>query len=267
MKYDAILLNSFISLLICFGMPMILFFLLIARKKQPIRPMAAGILIFVAFQFCIRIPIMTFLIPKTGIYNLMQESIWINGAVLGLTAALSEEIGRFIAFRFLINMRKKWIDGISYGLGHGGIECIVITGLNCVNNIYLILAIQSGTLEKLMATTDKGAIQQIYDVYNTTAPYLFLVSGIERIFALVIQMAFSVMVLYAVSRKKYLFFAIAFFMHFIIDMMVTVLSGYEILFAEIPVVIGAVCAAVYLIRSRKLFQDSMETADANVIEV
>ena len=49
--------------------------------------------------------------------------------ILAFTAGLFEETGRWIFLRFLCRNHSSWLHGLSFGLGHGGIEAVWVLSL------------------------------------------------------------------------------------------------------------------------------------------
>lgn len=98
-------------------------------------------------------------------------------------AGLFEQTGRFLAFRYTIKGKTAWKDGLAYGIGHGGIESILI-------GVFAALSQEK--------------------VYLVANPAVFALPGIERVMALATQIALSLLVLYGIKTGKirYLFFAI-----------------------------------------------------------
>ena len=58
-------------------------------------------------------------------------------AVLAVTAACAEEVGRYIAFRFFVKNPEQQNTPLYFGLGHGGIEALSVG----VNNVILLINI------------------------------------------------------------------------------------------------------------------------------
>ena len=56
--------------------------------------------------------------------------------------------------------------------------------------------------------------------------FMPLVGALERIFAITIQIALSVLVMHAFLNKKYYFITIAIFYHFLVDFVVVYLNYY-----------------------------------------
>jgi uncharacterized membrane protein YhfC len=148
-----------------------------------------GVYIFVLSQPILRLPLLQIFQGTSWFTYNSVVNPWLTSMVLGFSAAIFENTGRFIAFKFLLKDRLQWKNGVAYGLGHGGIEAILFAGIPLIN------AIISGMSNP--------------SLFNQ-APALYLVGGIERISAMTFHIAASLMVLYAVKNKKviYLFYAI-----------------------------------------------------------
>jgi uncharacterized membrane protein YhfC len=155
-----------------------------------------GALIFILFQPILRLPILKAFQGTSWYINNSVLNPWLIAIILGFSAAIFENIGRFIAFKFLLKDRLQWKNGIAYGLGHGGIEAILFAGLPIIFTI-------------ITGINNPSLINQ--------APGLYLVGGLERIFAMTFHIAASLIVLYGVRNKKrrYLFYAIL--VHGILD--------------------------------------------------
>jgi len=122
-----------------------------------------------------------------------------------LAAAVFEETGRLIAMKFWM---KKWLDfpnALMYGIGHGGVEAILIGGLPGISNLVSMLMINSGamqnTLSALPAESANQTVSQLSALWTTPAP-LFFVSGIERISAIILHIGLSLLIYRAVKAGK-----------------------------------------------------------------
>jgi uncharacterized membrane protein YhfC len=73
-----------------------------------------------------------------------------------------------------------------------------------------------------------------------TPVYLPLVGVYERIMAIIVQVALSIMVLEFIRRKDYRFFFLAVGLHFLLDYAAVFLSRYGIFYAEVIVTFFAV---------------------------
>ena len=67
----------------------------------------------------------------------------------GLMAGIFEETGRYFSFKWFLKKENRIQDGVSYGIGHGGIEAMLIVGTTYLNNLIFSILINQGWIEKL----------------------------------------------------------------------------------------------------------------------
>lgn len=141
----------------------------------------------------------------------------------GLAAGLFEECGRFLAMKFLMKKEPaSALPGISYGVGHGGVEMLIIFGLTMISNLVLALMINSGQADALFSQAPAGAAPQVQaqlDALQTTTAGTWLMGLWERFSALILQLGLSLMVWTAVKKGgKWLWlFPAAIFLHAAVD--------------------------------------------------
>src|SRR5665648_397773 len=71
------------------------------------------------------------LLTKLGILPSSAPQGWAlisMAVVLGLTAGLCEELARALGY-YLLKSSRKFADGVMLGLGHGGIEAMILIGI------------------------------------------------------------------------------------------------------------------------------------------
>ena len=60
-------------------------------------------------------------------------------AVMLATSGLFEESTRWIVMRYWAKRVRTWEEGVGFGLGHGGIEALLLLGIAAINNFILAL--------------------------------------------------------------------------------------------------------------------------------
>lgn len=166
---------------------------------------AAG---FFVTQILIRVPILTVLQTQPWFMDFSNHHGFLFAFSLAFTAGLFELAGRFAAAKLM--QRKNNLTctrSLAAGLGHGGIEAMVLIGITYLNNILYILMINAGTFDSLVAEAaktglDVSSLWQIKDQLLNTAPILFFLGGFERILAMVCHMAMSMLVCCGVHTGK-----------------------------------------------------------------
>jgi len=179
---------------------------------------------------------------SSGLGQSIRNSIWLYALYGGLMAGLFEETGRLLAMKFVL--KKKHQDphnALMYGAGHGGFEAMIILCIGMLNNLIYALIINMGQTEVLMAPLDEANRQVLQNAFNTlisTSPWLFLASPIERLAAVTAQIALSVIVWFAATRKgKMHLYVLAVFLHFLLDASAVILSGLGVPLLCVEIVI------------------------------
>lgn len=98
---------------------------------------------FVLFALVLE-PILHNLVLRSPAGASIQGNVLLYGLYGGLAAGLFEETGRLLAFRLVLQKSPARITALSYGIGHGGIEALLLVGLTMVSNLILGLAHSSG---------------------------------------------------------------------------------------------------------------------------
>jgi uncharacterized membrane protein YhfC len=148
----------------------------------------------------------------------------------GLMAGLFEETGRFLAMKFLL--RKEPAEtrpGVAYGLGHGGVEMVLIFGLSMISTLTMALMVNLGQTDTLLSTVPAEAKDQMTETFEqlkTTGAGTYLLGLWERFSAITLQVALSILV-WAAARNggKWLwFFPAAILLHALVDGLAVILS-------------------------------------------
>ncbi|MED3319643.1 YhfC family glutamic-type intramembrane protease [Bacillus wiedmannii] len=204
--------------MISFGLPLVA--LLYAVWKKRYIPYMLGVLAFVVSQILIRIPILNY-VNGTSIdfqmFSVMQPVLFV--LLLSLSAGIFEEIARFIAMRYFMKQRD-WQSGFLFGAGHGGIEAVWIVGIPVISLLLSQTVIQNGD------------------------GYYF--GGIERIFAMILHIGLSFIVLQAVVQKKFRYVVYAILIHGTANALAGIISLYVpgkngIIMSEVSI---AICTLV-----------------------
>lgn len=217
-----------ISLLIAVLMPIILAIYFYKREKISLKVVLIGIIVFVVFQLLTRVPLLSYIGTQEW-YKSFTANVYVLALFLGLTAGLFEEVGRYIAMKYFMKNNLRWKDGLAFGIGHGGIESILLVGLGLINYIVLSFMINAGLFESMVGSKlPLEAVGQIKDMLVNTPAIGNLAGGYERILAMIIQIAFSMIVLCSVKAKKPIYVLYAILLHGIVDSPLVVLASMKV---------------------------------------
>lgn len=141
-----------------------------------------------------------------------------------LAAGVFEETGRFVAYKTL--MRKKYSikNAVMMGLGHGGIEAILVLGVTMLNYLIYIFMINSQGIDSVMSLIEASnpaaaeAVRTQLEGYTTYGFGNMALGIYERILAMTGHVCFSVIVYFAAARPKMVYFyPAAILLHALLD--------------------------------------------------
>ena len=191
------------SVVLSMGVPIALFIAGRVKLKARISSFFIGAGTYLLFAMLLEQQLHVLVIQFCGLNA--QSRPWLYYVYAALAAAVFEETGRLIAMKFWM---KKWLDfpnALMYGIGHGGVEAILIGGLSGISNLVSMLMINSGamqnTLAALPAESANQTVSQLSALWTTPAP-LFFVSGIERISAIILHIGLSLLIYRTVKAGK-----------------------------------------------------------------
>lgn len=183
-------------------------FLVYAVALRYVGTILLGMVAFVLSQMVIRLPALEFLASESSTYQLWHVTKPVVMMLfLAFTAGLVEELARWIFMRYLM---KRWSfqSGVIFGMGHGGVEAVLLVGIPMLGSTTLMLQ-----------------------------PQMLVLSGIERIFAMAIHICLSLIVLIGVRKRAFRYCMYAIFIHTLINF----ISG-SLAKTQSPVVVELVLA-------------------------
>ncbi len=179
-----------------------------------------GALVMLVAQPLTRVPLIE-LLQSTVLVPVLRTSVvftWIWLVIQAVTAGLFEEVGRYLGYRlFMRREPKTWAKAVMYGIGHEGLESVLLGGgVQIALTLLSALVLSAIDLNSLPVAQRQAAIQQIVSI-NALPPWSPLLIAWGRLWSFPLQVALSVMVLQVFRRQQrsWLLFAILF--HTLID--------------------------------------------------
>lgn len=179
---------------------------------------AAG---FLVPQLIIR-PLIIMALSGTGYAAWAEGNPRLYIVVSACYAALLELAGR-CAGAGLLRKDMTFTQALAAGMGHGGIESIILISVSYVNNLVMLEILQNGQLDAMIAEaaangTDTAELTAAALAIQAPSAGLFLLAGLERILTMICQACMTVMVFYGFHRKQALSWLLKCFgIHFLID--------------------------------------------------
>ena len=154
----------------------------------------------------------------------VRQNVFLYIVYGALAAGIFEETGRFIAYKTIMKNNESTKNAIMMGLGHGGIEVILILGLTMVSLAGSAIMVNSQGLESvvaLLAAENPDAVEPTRAQLEALTAYGFTnmtMSIYERLLAMTLHVCLSVVVFFAAARPgKVHFFPIAIAIHALFD--------------------------------------------------
>ena len=160
---------------------------------------------------------------------IMGNTLW-YALYGGLAAGIFEETGRFLSMKFLMKKEpSKPLPGVAYGIGHGGVEMLIIFGITMFNNLVLSLMVNAGQTDVILSKVPAEAgtqLQAQLEQLQTLGAGTWLIGLWERCSALLLHLGLSLMVWVAVRKGgRWLWlFPAAILLHAVIDAGVVLLQ-------------------------------------------
>ena len=201
------------------------------RKKEPLTTVLVGAAAFLIFVMILEKPIQNVLafptamgLPDHAISRFLSAKPVLLAFLAGLFPGVFEESGRLVAFRTVLRKRRNRETSISYGIGHGGVEVVLILGITYIQYIIYAVMINSGSFSSVVDQVAVQAPEQLPSVeamVNQLSGFSFADLGIafaERIFAVLFHIGASILVFYAArDRKRFWLYPLAILLHTAMD--------------------------------------------------
>jgi uncharacterized membrane protein YhfC len=135
----------------------------------------------------------------------------------GLSAGVCEEGARWVLLRFFLKRARGWRPALQFGAGHGGGEAIIFGLLALISFVSMIVLRSVSGAALGMTAEAANQVKAAQAAYWSSAWYLPIVGGLERLFAISIQLALTQVVMLAFIRKQIAYLGAAVGLHALVD--------------------------------------------------
>lgn len=244
--------SSLITIAICavigIAVPILLSWWMVKKYNVKVRTILIGAGVFVLFALVLE-TILHQVVLKGSIGPTITGNVWYYALYGGLAAGIFEETGRFLAMKFLLKDEPSGAKtAVAYGIGHGGIEMLIIFGFSMVSNLVIASMInlgQADTILSALPADTQAQMQGTFAQFETSTPGTFLTGVWERTSAIILQVGLSVFVWTAVRKGgKWLWlFPAAILIHFLVDASAVLLMD-SVSMAVLETIVCAMAVAV-----------------------
>ena len=221
-----------INVLAGIAIPSILF--LVCRKKYraDVLPFFIGCAVFIVFALLVEGTINRFIL-SSSVGRSIQSNIWFYGIFGGLMSGLFEETGRYTVYKTVLKKKRgNDTNALMYGAGHGGFEAFYILIFSFVPYIIMAFKLNAGMADTITSgVTDQTALQTLNATFAAlagTPSAAFLMSIVERIAAVALQISLSVLVWFAAKDggRRFWFYPLALILHAFVNAVAVIASRY-----------------------------------------
>ncbi len=161
----------------------------------------------------------------------------IRAGFLGLSAGVFEEFSRYAMYRWWAKDARSWGRGLLAGTGHGGIEAIIVGALALYGFIQIAILSSVDVVQVVPAAQVETVRSQLAAVLSMPV-YMTLLGAVERLFAIPLHLACSLLVMQAFTRRKFGWVGLAILLHALADGAAVVALGMGLSYLAIEGMIG-----------------------------
>ncbi|HVV66087.1 MAG TPA: YhfC family glutamic-type intramembrane protease [Rhizomicrobium sp.] len=226
--------------------PIVVYLVCRGRMTLGFRNVALGAATFLVFALALEGLANAYVLrlnPVTA--GALRANAWAFALYAAGAAALFEETGRFLALRFLAARAEGPGPAVSYAIGHGGLEAAAIGFGAQISTLALALLLNAGGLNSAMAgKMSAPALVALHERLTHLSFAVALAGGLERLWALLAQIALSLVVWRAVQFRQWRWLALAYAAHLALDYPPALYLKRVVSFALTESVIAAVGIAL-----------------------
>jgi uncharacterized membrane protein YhfC len=242
-----------INFLLMVAMPVLLGWMIARRRRVSWRFFGIGAATFVLAQLG-HIPFNYLVLSKllAGMTLASQRAMELLTALfLGCSAGLFEEGARYLAYRFWARDARSWGKGSMMGAGHGGAESILLGVLGGLN-VTILLGYRAGYFQGLVSEAQAPQVAATLNQLAAMPWYEMMLGAVERVFALGIQWALSLMVMRVFMRGRLAWLLAAFCWHALVDAAAVIaLNAGGVYVSEAVAGLAALASLVIVYRLRE----------------
>ena len=266
---NSVLITWALALAVMFGFPIWLGIWFCRRYRASWTALLYGALVFFVFQLILRVPATGLLGPLVAPYlRASRAALALYLAALAFSAGLFESVGRWAGYRWLFRSRLRydWRHGVAYGIGHGGIESILLVGLTSATNLALAILFTRLDASSLQRLIPEPILPQLLSAQQQLLSVTWrdpLWAALERVLSIPFHIAMSLLVLQVFTRGQNRWLWIAILAHGLVDFCVVMSASFFRLPHEVTYAFLAACAigALWLIHEWRPTGGAQETAE------
>jgi uncharacterized membrane protein YhfC len=249
---SSVLASLIVSAILSVVWPVAIFLVCRGRMTLAARNVLVGAAVFLVFSQVLEKALHVYLLKANPTTAAWLQTHRLAFALYGCVAAgLFEEVGRYLGMRLLVRPTGNPGTAVAYGIGHGGIEAVLIGTIAAAQLFLFATMLNAGRLETALAPAlAPDAVAHLRATLEHLSIVTVMSGAVERLIAVLIQIALSLVVWRAVERRHFGILALAVALHALIDFPAGLVQAGLIpaLFVEILLLIGGVFLIAFFLR-------------------
>ena len=193
---------------------------------------------------------MSFLTTQ-GFWQPIMKNLLLYMVIISLTAGLFEETARLICAK-LLKQHRTFQDSLSYGLGHGICEVVLLTGIAHAGNLALCFFLRSNDTQAISSLLSGGELEALASQLEALTPVSIYLGVLERISAVMFHIFATTLIFQGVNRKKpFTYWLYAVTAHMLFNFVGVVLAQYAGLYASEGAMFLLALAGIYYVWKEK----------------
>lgn len=210
-----------LELLFSIALPVVAIVIWKKKTDANLSPLLMGAAAFFVFVMVIE-QIIHFLVLglNESVSSFILSRPWLYAIYGGFMAGFMEESARFLVFKTMMRNHIGRENAITYGLGHGGLECFSVLGMTMISNLMLAVMFNSIGAEEFIAQYAPGqtaAISEAIVGINAIDPAAAALACFERACSMALQVELSILVFAAVRLNKFWLYPVSILLHMGVD--------------------------------------------------
>ena len=247
-----------INLILGFAIPIYLAWWIVKKHNARLSTVLIGAATFIVFALVLE-SIVHQIVLKGPHGAAIQNNTLYLAIYGGLMAGLFEETGRFLSMKYLLKKEPTTVKpALAYGIGHGGVEMILLFGFTMISSLVMAAMVNAGQTDTLLGQVPaeaQGQIQATISQLTDSGVGDWLMGLWERISALILHLSLSILVWAAVRKGgKWLWlFPAAILLHALVDGLAVILSKSATMLATEAIIFAmaiAVAGLAYMVARR-----------------
>lgn len=258
MVSSAILVGLATSAILSVAGPVMIFIICHRRMTLMVRNVLVGAAVFLVFSQVLEKGLHVYLLKAN-----LTTAVWFQTHALGfalyagLAAGLFEEVGRYLGMRFLVRASGNPGTAVAYGIGHGGLEAIVIGTVAMAQTFVFATLLNFGRFDTSLGTAlSPAALSQLRVGLEHLTVAGLAMATFDRLVAILFQIGLSLVVWRAVESKHIGFLVLAISLHALMDFPAGLFQAGQIsiLFVEgLYLLLGAALTVLFLYKLPRRF--------------